>query len=80
MTYLSYSPSIIMSIIILSCIDAVFEFTQNTYFGVENVASPPDIPFSIRLASNSGILSQATTVTVTSGGGSASGTASHTLC
>jgi hypothetical protein len=50
---------------------AVFEFTQNTYVGMENVASPPDIPFAIRLASTSGELTQPSTVTVTSGAGSA---------
>ena len=55
--------------------EALFEFTQNTYIGLENVASPPDIPFAIRLASTSDILGQPVTVTVTSisGAGSATG-------
>ena len=53
--------------------EALFEFTQNTYFGSENVGSPPDIPFAIRLAATSGVLNQAVTVTVTSGAGSAIG-------
>ena len=58
---------------ILLYTEALFEFTQNTYIGLENVASPPDIPFAIRLASTSGILGQPVTVTVTSGAGSATG-------
>ena len=53
--------------------DAVFEFTQNTYIGLEDVASPPDIPFAIRLAAGSGVLSNPVTVMVTSAGGSALG-------
>ena len=53
--------------------EAEFEFTQLTYIGLENVASPPGIPFAIRLTSTSGILSQPVTVTVTSGTGSAIG-------
>ena len=53
--------------------EALFEFTQNTYIGLENVASPPGIPFAIRLASASGVLGQLVTVTVTSGAGSAIG-------
>ena len=59
--------------VIAYLLDAIFEFTQNTYLGLENVASPTDIPFSIRLAANSGVLTQASTVTVTSGAGSAIG-------
>ena len=52
---------------------ALFEFTQSTYVGLEGVASPPDIPFAIRLAAGSGVLSNPVTVTVTSVEGSALG-------
>ena len=58
----------------LALAEALFQFTQNTYFGLENVASPPGIPFAIQLAPGSGVLTQASTVTVTQGGGSATGT------
>ena len=53
--------------------EALFEFTQNTYIGLEDVTSPPDIPLAVRLASDSGVLSQPVTVTVTSRAGSALG-------
>jgi hypothetical protein len=48
--------------------EPLFEFTQNMYIGSESVAStsPLGIPFAIRLASDSGILSQPMTVTVIS--------------
>ena len=54
-------------------LEALFEFTQSTYIGSEGVASPPDIPFAIRLASVSAVLSQPVTVTVMSEDGSAFG-------
>ena len=53
--------------------EALFQFTQNTYIGLENVASPPNIPFAIQLAPGSGELTQAVAVNVVSGGGSAIG-------
>ena len=53
--------------------DAVFEFTENTYIGLEGVPSPPGIPFAIRLAAGSGVLNSPVTVTVNSGVGSAIG-------
>ena len=43
------------------------------YIGSEGVTSPPDIPFAIQLTSDSAVLSQPVTVTVTSGDGSALG-------
>ena len=57
----------------LAFTEAIFQFTQNTYSGLENVASPPGIPFAIQLAPGSGELTQASTVTVTLVGGSATG-------
>lgn len=53
--------------------EALFEFTQNTYIGSEGVSSPPNIPFAIRLASGSAVLTQPVIVIVTSGPGSAIG-------
>ena len=49
--------------------EALFEFTQNMYIGLEG----DTFPFAIRLASESGVLSQPVTVMVTSGDGSALG-------
>ena len=59
--------------------EAQFEFTQNTYIGLEGVTSPADIPFAIRLAPGSAVLSQPVTITVTSGAGSAIGMEYHQL-
>jgi hypothetical protein len=48
--------------------EPLLEFTQNMYIGSESVASTSSlgIPFAIRLASDSGVLSQPVTVTVIS--------------
>lgn len=67
------NPTLVLNDITLFAV-ALFEFTQNTYIGSEGVSSPPDIPFAIRLAAGSAVLSQPVTVTVTSGAGSATGT------
>ena len=53
--------------------EVLFEFTQNTYIGSEGVPSPPGIPFAIRVAQASAVLTESVTVTVTSGAGSAIG-------
>ena len=50
--------------------EVLFEFTQNTYIGLE---SAPGIPFAIRVAQESAVLTESVTVTVTSGSGSAIG-------
>ena len=49
--------------------EALFEFTQNVYIGLEGTT----FPFAIRLASESGVLSQPVTMMVISGDGSALG-------